>query len=264
MNLTSYGAARQKLLDLGYAPVSATRPDIFDYRAADDIGGILCFPPSAYPLVKDAADRKVVCITITTKDQKLRAAIVSLLNSLGLSGGPTRIAGDGSETRPLRCDEYSPMLRRLGETLPGEIDPCVALDSCTREDPRIGPVSHVLRIDGLWKGADLLSTPRSKLPSVDGGVINKFFGELHSVLPRSPFVMPEISSDTKPSLRELNGPKFVSARCKRDLSNNPNAIQAMGQEAYNELPEWPPEESDAAPAPRSPLAGLTSRIFGGR
>jgi hypothetical protein len=264
MNLT-YGATRDRLLQNGYAAASLLRPDRHDFEVSDDPAAVMAIPRShSWKLLPDNEARQIFAIVITTKDAALRKAIVTLFDALSIGGGPTCTNSAGAEIRIFRNSSHDPMLQRSSETVKGSVEPAVVLATWERRDPRFPPISALIPLSGEWKNGSPLTVKHSTLPELLDADAIRLFTSLHDVMPRTPFVMPEISTDRKPSPSDLSRPRMVGPRCKRDLANNPNAIQAMGEAAYSALPDFLPEETPTGGDPRlaSRLPRLIDRVFG--
>jgi hypothetical protein len=255
------GAVRDRLRENGYAPCSVLSPlEKRGYRIADDPAGILCMP--------NDRERRVVSLIVTAADKTLRAAILGVIERQGLGRGPVRSGADGSEHRPLRFDEYEVAPGRSWSpfSAPAGDDPAVIVEYAGSNGPGMELVSAVMRVAGAWRGGSPLDTPRGKLPAIDLEGIKKLFRELGTLPTTSePWVAPPLQFDRGPSLRDLNGPRMVGPRSKKDLSGQPALLvahmEAVRRGEEEELPDLPPEETlavAAAPVPPS----LLSRVFG--
>jgi hypothetical protein len=190
MSITTLGAVAQKLIDNGFAPTSGLQPGAFDYKVADDPAAILCIPQRRSDCGLDDYDkRRVLALTVTVRDSKIRAQIAAILAKHGLGKGPIRTDSAGNETHILRCDSYNAPTSQASAVAPGESSPAVALDAFHYSTKTGSHDSAIVRLPGDWKNGDLLTVKRSALPTLAD--ISGLFREIEAIF-REPYVEPEL------------------------------------------------------------------------
>jgi hypothetical protein len=181
MSNTTHGATRHKLIENGYAPVSAdTRA--FGFMVADEPAAIATVPGYASEAggLADYDKRHVIAVAIIARNTKVRADIVRTLAKFGVGKGPVRVASDGTELHLIRWDGYE-VPHAMTDRVPGEHDPAAAVisqtfDASGKKQPAL------IRVDGTWRNGDLLTTLRSKLPALDAAKLAAMFEEIKAVL----------------------------------------------------------------------------------
>ena len=163
MKLVTYGACAEKLRQNGYAPCSAVAPlGVYDENLTGHHREWQPWEISEVPVAVELTGLAVLVIDpskIADVEllERVRAALA------GATAGPCRIGSDGRETYPLQA-----FGRPAGDALDGAVH--LVCDG-------------LLPLDATWRGGDLLTVPRTELPSAD---------ELPAVLEtlgRLPFVL---------------------------------------------------------------------------
>jgi hypothetical protein len=259
--LLTYGATKERLIANGYAPVSVLSPnEKRGYRIAEDPAGALCMP--------NDRERRVVSLIVTAKDKDLRAAILGIIEKQ-LGRGPVRTSSDGSEHRPLRYEEWEVAPSRSWSPwgAPADQDRAVILEHAGRSGPGAVLESAIVCLSGTWAKGDLLSTQRARLPVIDRAGIDALFRALEALPTKAePYVQPTVPADRALSPAELSRPRMAVTRSKRDLLGQPALLvahmEAVRRGEEKELPDFPPEDSEAAPPAAPAPPSLLSRVLG--
>jgi hypothetical protein len=193
----SLGATWRRLIALGYAPTSSSHPDRYCSRPgerdsfialSDHPAAGFCRPTAALGCeLEDAEQRQIVLLVITAyllSDAKQWRAVQSVLDARKLLSGPHVVDSFGNRThvlkysgQPIFDGEASARLTHDADDstvfLAHAIAPGRQLNRTDQwgnmQRVAVEPVgSHTISLDGEWKGGDLLSTPRSKLPELLG------------------------------------------------------------------------------------------------
>lgn len=163
MTLNTYGALCEKLIENFYVPTSAIRPGAHGWHVADDPAAVVCIPRVGGACgVVGAEKLTVVTLNVLARDAKLRAAMVAVLATHGIKGGPIRTDSAGNDAYIVRWenDYYPPHS--------DEIEGAFAVGGWVKDISPFGRhESAIIRCDGEWRGGDLISTPRSALPSIE-------------------------------------------------------------------------------------------------
>ena len=163
MKSPTFGAAAARLRENGYEPVSAVAPrGVYDENLTGHHREWQPWEISEVPVAVELTGLAVLVIDpskIADVEllERVRAALA------GATAGPCRIGSDGRETYPLQA-----FGRPAGDALDGAVH--LVCDG-------------LLPLDATWRGGDLLTVPRTELPSAD---------ELPAVLEtlgRLPFVL---------------------------------------------------------------------------
>ena len=163
MKLVTYGACAEKLRQNGYEPCSAVAPlGVYDENLTGHHREWQPWEISEVPVAVELTGLAVLVIDPSKIEdvellERVRAALA------GATAGPCRIGSDGRETYPLQA-----FGRPAGDALDGAVH--LVCDG-------------LLPLDATWRGGDLLTVPRTELPSAD---------ELPAVLEtlgRLPFVL---------------------------------------------------------------------------
>jgi hypothetical protein len=202
MSNTTHGATRQKLIENGYAPIAANRE--FGFLPSDEPGAVLLSP--AYQSdcggLKDFASRRLVVLAVVASAAAVRSDILKVLAVHGVGKSICRVGSDSSELYFVRFDNAHGLPPQSYTTKPvqGEHDPAFALLSHSRKLDGVSE-SALVRLDGTWKNGDLLTTPRSKLPSLDFTAISSILAEVEAVLnkstPKVEYVLPPVNLQAK-------------------------------------------------------------------
>jgi len=180
-NINTLGVVAQTLRDNGYAPVAMDRS--YGFMSADEPAAVAAVPGYASEAggLADYDKRRVIAIAVTARDTEARADILKVLAKFGVGKGPCRVASDGAEYHVIKWDGYD-VPHAATDKLPGEFDPAAAVvsqvyDGKGKMQPALISVDH-----GTWKNGDLMTTPRSKLPALDGGKLAALFEEIKDVV----------------------------------------------------------------------------------
>ncbi len=192
------GRTWKRLHALGYAATSATHPDRIvndPARKRESFVALAAHPaaimlhPTPYngaqELLEDTEQRQVLDLILTSyllADQRQAKAVTTVLDGVGLLGGPFMTDGYGNRHYPLKWNGWPVMDSEVSARLAfSDDDETVLIRHAiapgryqTRGDifgrqtrHALEPVgSHVLPLDGEWKGGDLLSTSRDRLPEL--------------------------------------------------------------------------------------------------
>lgn len=191
-------ATWRRLHDLGYAATSATHPErIVNQHAhaaqrdsfialGNHPAAVMCYPRlSNGATVEDGDRREVLSLVLTAyllADAKQSKVVQSVLSDYSLLAGPVRIDGFGNQVRPLRWGgppvfdgEHSARLAFDDDDGTVLLEHAIAPEHYelrTDEWARTSRVatspagSHVIALDGDWKGGHPLETPRDQLPEL--------------------------------------------------------------------------------------------------
>ncbi len=195
----SLGATWKRLHANGYAATSATHPDrIVDgnRRQRESFIALGAHPTAvmlhptrangAQELLEDCSAREVVNLVLTgylLADAKQAKAVTSVLEEFRLLGGPVMTDSYGNQHRPVKWagnwpifdGEYAARLCFADDDetllLRHAIAPAryqTNRDIYGRESrAALDPIgSHILPLDGEWRGGSFLDTPRDKLPEL--------------------------------------------------------------------------------------------------
>ena len=163
MKLVTFGACAARLRANGYEPVSAVAPvGIYEQHLTGHHRTWQPHEISEHPVAVELTGMAVLVIApaeIADVEllERVRAALA------GATAGPCRVGSDGLEVYPLQA---------FGRPAADALDGAVHLGS-----------DGLLPLDATWRGGDLLTVPRTELPSAD---------ELPAVLEtlgRLPFVL---------------------------------------------------------------------------
>jgi hypothetical protein len=143
------GATRERLIALGYTPVSALDPH--ERMVAQHGPHVVSEHPPA-----------VLChalVLTPINDQTLSARVRALFEKRGLLAGPVRVGSDGIEMRPV-CFSSRYAYHALDESV------------------RLSSDDTVIPLDGLWPQGGLLAVPFAKLPEVSADWAQALFEEI--------------------------------------------------------------------------------------
>lgn len=192
------GATWRRLIELGYSPTSATHPDriVNNYAGRRDSilalsghpAAVACHPTianGAHESLEDCNRREVVGLVLTAyllSDKRQAAAVQAVLEEYKLLGGPVRLDAFGNQLRPLQWagnaifdGEHSCRLAFDDDDRTVFLQHAIAPQRFTQHTSIAGvssrvpfdPVgTHVIQLDGEWKGGGLLETPRDRLPEL--------------------------------------------------------------------------------------------------
>jgi hypothetical protein len=166
------GATRERLIALGYTPVSALDPH--ERMVAQHGPHVVSEHPPA-----------VLChalVLTPIKDQTLSARVQALLEKHGLLAGPARIGSDGREMRPVRFNSRYTF---------HALDESVWLKS----------ENTVIPLDAQWRQGDLLAVAYEKLPEVGADWGQALFEEIDQL----PLKIAAEKNPPKPSRRAWLG-----------------------------------------------------------
>jgi hypothetical protein len=149
------GATRERLIALGYTPVSALDPH--ERMVAQHGPHVVSEHPPA-----------VLChalVLTPINDQTLSARVRALFEKRGLLAGPVRVGSDGIEMRPVRFSSRWSLnalrdINGLGDSVWLSSD------------------DTVIPLDGLWPQGGLLAVPFAKLPEVSADWAQALFEEI--------------------------------------------------------------------------------------
>jgi hypothetical protein len=237
------GSVAQTLQANGYAPTSAIRPGKFGFRFSEDPAAVLTAPQRKSECGLDDFDkRRVLALTVTTRDPALRKAIVAILAKYGVGKGPVRVGSDGSETHVLQSDTaHAPLSKDNLPSAFGEIEPAAALDSVSGEISE----SAFIPLSGTWKNGDLITVPRAKLPIVEN--IDALFQEIYQAIgaaePESAYQPPKLSPEMEAAIKrnKLEREKLIK---RHDACTDPDILsivekrrgqRRLGEQAFQEL-----------------------------
>jgi hypothetical protein len=204
------GATWRRLVDLGYAPTSATHPDRIVNAATGRRESFIALGthPAAVMLhptrangaceaLEDLGNREVIALVLTAyllSDPKQARAVQAVLEEFKLLGGPVRVDGFGNQVRPLRWNgsavfegDASARLVHDDDDATVFIQHAIApsrylvqsdMYSRTRRIP-VEPVgTHILPLEGEWRGGTLLDTPRDRLPELLAADVQRLIGDV--------------------------------------------------------------------------------------
>jgi hypothetical protein len=188
------GATCRRLIGLDYAPTSATHPDRYVSRPAhrdsfislsDHPAAVFCRPSAALGSEVEYPEQRQVALLVLTGyllADKRAAAVRQVLEPFGLLSGPCRTDSFGTQEYPLRYDGAPIFDGEAAARLTFDDDYATVFfkhaiapgryiqhtDSWGRMDQRAAePIgSHVIELSGEWRGGDLLTVARAKLPEL--------------------------------------------------------------------------------------------------
>jgi hypothetical protein len=204
------GATWRRLVDLGYSPTSATHPDRIVNSATGRRESFIALSghPAAVMLhpthangaredLEDLGNREVIALVLTAyllSDAKQAKAVMAVLEEAKLLTGPVRVDGFGNQVRPLRWSGSAIFDGEIGARLAHDADDETALIrhaiapsryltqsdifSRTRRIPVEPTGTHVLPLEGEWRGGTLLDTPRDRLPELLGADVQRLIGDV--------------------------------------------------------------------------------------
>jgi hypothetical protein len=180
------GAARERLIALGYAPTSALAPeDSHPWLVSEHPVAVRTLGPNPLALL----------ILSPGEDSALHQGIQAVLDRRGLARGPVRIGSDQRTLWPLRSE--TELMGR--SALNGAVE--VVCAHCPGRFQ--GLMGSFLPLDGTWPRGDLLSVPYAKLPALSAEEADALFDELTAL----PFKAADARERPKPSRRAfLGGP----------------------------------------------------------
>lgn len=191
----SLGATYRSLIANGYAPTSASHPDRYCSRPAErdsflalsaHPAAVFCRPTFALGSeLEDAGQRQIVLLVLTAyllSEAKQWKAVQSVLDVRKLLSGPHVVDSFGNRThvlkysgQPIFDGEASARLTHDADDSTVLIEHAIAPGRQLNRTDSWGnmqrvpaePVgSHVIALDGEWKGGSLLDTARSELPEL--------------------------------------------------------------------------------------------------
>ena len=170
---------------------------------AEHPAAVMCYPRTsngADGRLEDLSERGVVAMVVTAYllgDAAQWKAVKGVLEDYKLLGGPVRTDTFGNQLRPLRWngpavfdEEFSARLTHDSDDWTMFLQQAIAPGRYLQHQDSYGrpsqmpaePVgSHVIPLDdGEWKGGDLLSTPRDKLPELLAADVSRLISDVEA------------------------------------------------------------------------------------